>query len=82
MIWDWIKSWFSSREATKSTAVSSTPKGKLWATIASGKCPDCDGIEGFYEGPSGGMSTNIQCIACKAWFNVTPLIGIAERIKK
>lgn len=61
-----------------------TDAGKLWATIASNRCPDCgDGGGGvFWEGPSGGMSTNIECINpnCKARFNVTPLIGTAERI--
>ena len=36
------------------------------------KCPICH-HEGFYEGPSGGMSTNIQCAneSCAKWFNLT-----------
>lgn len=34
------------------------------------KCSYCDGTK-FYEGPSGGMSTNIMCAdpACEHWFN-------------
>lgn len=65
----------------KQTPVKETDKGKLWAIIAKNKCPDC-GCEGFYEGPSGGLSTNIECAneECKHRFNVTPMIGIAERI--
>lgn len=33
-----------------------------------GKCPDC-GSEEFLQGPSGGLSVNIQCDKCKHWFN-------------
>lgn len=62
------------------TPVKDTDEGKLWAIIAGGVCPDCGKAEGFYEGPSGGMSTNIKCAACEAGFNVTPVIGRAERI--
>lgn len=38
------------------------------------KCPDCGGRE-FHIGPRGGMSINIQCVNCKAAFNVTPGIS-------
>jgi hypothetical protein len=64
--------------------VSETDGGKLWAKIASGECPDCDSREGFFEGPSGGMSTNIKCAneACGSRFNVTPIVGTAERLGK
>ena len=31
-------------------------------------CPDCGGKK-FYNGPSGGMSQNIQCAKCKHKFN-------------
>lgn len=36
------------------------------------KCTYCGGIE-FYEGPSGGMSTNVLCAnsKCRHWFNET-----------
>lgn len=61
--------------------ISKTEAGKLFITIAKGICPDCGTARKFYEGPSGGMSTNIQCEAGH-WFNVTPVIGIAERIKR
>lgn len=41
-------------------------------------CPDC-GSPQFYEGPSGGMSTNMQCTGCGHWFNIgLPLF--ADRI--
>ena len=32
-------------------------------------CPDC-GSSQFYEGPSGGMTTNMKCAGCGHWFNV------------
>jgi hypothetical protein len=34
------------------------------------RCPYCGGNE-WYEGPSGGMSTNIMCANpdCEHWFN-------------
>lgn len=51
----------------------------LWAAISINKCPDCGG-EGFLEGPSGGLSTNIKCATCGHRFNVTPVIRRAERI--
>ena len=73
-------------ETGKETPVEHTDGGKLFATIMSGACPDCLAVgKGFYKGPSGGMSTNIQCVECEAWFNVTSFGafgggGIAERI--
>jgi len=66
--------------------LSETPQGKLGAKIAKGVCPDCGGKGGFYEGPSGGMSTNIYCMnpKCRAFFNFTPMFGEAhaERMGK
>jgi len=35
------------------------------------KCPNCK-YDKWYEGPSGGMSTNIQCGNCGKWYNHTP----------
>jgi hypothetical protein len=40
---------------------SKKPPGKL-------ECPHCGGTE-WYEGPRGGMSTNIMCAQCEHWFN-------------
>src|SRR5690349_13378294 len=39
------------------------------------KCTYCGGTE-FYEGPSGGMSTNVLCANsnCRHWFNWTPVL--------
>lgn len=34
-----------------------------------GRCPDC-GSTRFHEGSSGGLSTSMQCVRCKAWFTV------------
>jgi hypothetical protein len=62
------------------TPVSETPDGKLWLVIARGHCPHCNQDTQFIEGPSGGMSTNIQCETCGWWYNVTPAIGIAQDI--
>lgn len=62
-----------------------TDGGKLYAIVGGkNECPDCHG-HGFYEGPSGGMSTNIFCMnrACRAGFNVTSFgggHGTCERI--
>ena len=46
-------------------------------------CPNC-GSNQWYEGPSGGMSTNIKCGCCGLWFNSTPFgldfIGIKELV--
>jgi hypothetical protein len=68
-------------EAGTQTPVKDTDSGKLWLKIATNHCPVCN-HKGFYQGPSGGMSTNIICAyeLCQARFNVTPVIGIAERI--
>lgn len=52
---------------------------RLWKVIATNHCPDCGG-EGFWEGPSGGMSVNIMCVHCQNRFNVTPIIERAARI--
>jgi DNA-directed RNA polymerase subunit RPC12/RpoP len=41
-------------------------------------CPDC-GSKKFYQGPSGGASTNYKCVGCGSKFNVAPFF--AERIK-
>lgn len=64
----------------KGVRVHTTPEGKLFLTIASNTCPNCGSHKGFTEGPSGGMSTNIFCADCGQGFNITPMIGIAERI--
>lgn len=34
-----------------------------------GACPNCDNKE-FYEGPSGGMATNVKCAKCGLKWNV------------
>ena len=46
-------------------------------------CPNCGSTE-FYEGPSGGASTNIKCVGCGLWFDFSPFgmefIGIKNLI--
>lgn len=52
-------------------------------TIGSGYCPDC-GQPGFRLGPRGGASQNIECMSCRARFNVVGQgwrIVWAERIE-
>lgn len=81
-IWSWFKKLFtcSSEQSDEWIPVSKTAAGKLWAILASGKCPDCRKKTKFLEGPHGGMSVNIKCASCSARFNITPAIGHAERI--
>ena len=68
------------------TPLSETDAGRLGASIMKGSCPDCSSQEGFYEGPSGGMSTNIFCKnpGCRQGFNFTNMFGEghAQRIHK
>lgn len=33
-----------------------------WRYLKKGKCPDCDKHLSLWEGPSGGASTNYECI--------------------
>lgn len=40
-------------------------------------CPDC-GSKNFYEGPKGGMCTNMMCAECNHKFNIGP--SFAQRI--
>lgn len=68
------------KEVSVGVNVEDTEDGKRWAIIAAGACPHCKRKTRFYEGPSGGLSTNIQCEKCGWWFNVTPVIGIAQDI--
>lgn len=65
------------------TPTKETDAGKLWGKIMRNECPECGATDwGFHAGPEGGMSQNIECAndKCGARFNVTPMIGIAERI--
>lgn len=43
------------------------------------KCPNCEGGP-LYEGPSGGMSTNIRCRLCGQGYNITPAMGLIQNI--
>jgi hypothetical protein len=47
------------------------------------KCTYCGGTK-FFEGPSGGMSTNILCAndKCRHWFNWTPFINVLDDLKR
>lgn len=62
--------------------LSEREEGKLGKKILQNICPDCGSKKGFYEGPSGGMSTNIFCSACGQGYNFTNIFGEghAERI--
>ena len=48
-----------------------------YSLLKNGKCPDCGSVE-FFEGPSGGICTNILCAVCGSRFNVS--MFFAERI--
>lgn len=43
---------------------------QLVGAFREGKCPDC-GADKFHEGPRGGLATNVQCLGCLSWFNVS-----------
>jgi transcription elongation factor Elf1 len=46
-------------------------------------CPECKSESHvWYEGPSGGMSTNIFCGKCGQGYNVAPVMGWAEKIHR
>ena len=47
------------------------------------QCPYCHGTQ-FYEGPSGGLSTNIMCanLSCRHWFNYTPMTGTMDDLNR
>lgn len=48
------------------------------------RCPDC-GANAWAEGPSGGFSINMKCLACKGWFNMASWRGqtfFIERIRR
>jgi hypothetical protein len=45
-------------------------------------CPDCNGKAHWMRGPEGGACVNVFCGHCGQGFNITPIIGIAERIHK
>ena len=61
--------------------VADTPQGKLWITMMNEDiCPDCRQKARWIAGPQGGLSQNIKCAHCGHWYNVTPMLGIAEDI--
>lgn len=45
--------------------------------------PTCEcGCKNFYEGPSGGMMTNISCADCGTWYNIAPELGVFDKLDK
>lgn len=57
---------------------------RLWnQLIDAGGCIKCTKLpKGFFEGPSGGICTNVFCSQCGQGYNLTPMIHIAELIHK
>jgi hypothetical protein len=51
------------------------------AAIKNSQCPDC-GSKEFIQGPSGGMTVNVECAGCGSKFNVGSINGtvFGERI--
>jgi transcription elongation factor Elf1 len=80
-----IKSFFRKKKASIELTVSTKKLSKdgepitKWEedylTANKWKCPNCESGP-LYEGPSGGMSTNIRCRICGQGYNVTPGMGI------
>ena len=53
----------------------------LFKKMVANGCPDClTNPFTYFEGPSGGMMTNIKCSECGSKFNVSKELGFAERI--
>jgi hypothetical protein len=54
-----------------------------WARVfyREGKMPCC-GSEEYYEGPSGGLCTNIKCANCGMRWNVAPAAEFIWRLGK
>lgn len=63
-VWDWFRRRVGRTAAEDSDVV---------------RCTYCGGTE-FYEGPSGGMSTNILCakVTCRHWFNYQGPFGLDD----
>jgi hypothetical protein len=61
-----------------------TEQERLWnRLIDAGGCIKCNKRpKGFYEGPSGGLSTNVFCSQCGQGYNLTPMVHFAEMIHK
>ncbi len=75
-----VLSWF------KSDSSEGDSDNTLQSSFKKGQCPDCASTK-WYEGPSGGMSTNWFCANddCKSGFNVCAVPGgplLIERIGK
>lgn len=52
-----------------------------WASLLAKICPACKHHPVvLYEGPSGGMSTNVFCGNCGQGYNMTPMLNSAEEI--
>lgn len=82
-LWTKIKRWFRPALPDNQQWVDQTPDGKLYEDLMENGCVECHRLPiKFFEGPSGGMSTNIFCGYCGQGYNVTPIIGIAQKIKK
>lgn len=61
--------------------VENTDGGRLYIEMKKW-CPDCHHCPQYYQGPSGGISTNVFCGNCGQGYNITPMVETAERIGK
>jgi hypothetical protein len=78
----WIKKLFSVPKLSDAISVEETERGRCYIEMMK-RCPACHHKPPEYmEGPSGGMCTNIFCNFCGQGYNITPIIGIAEKIHK
>lgn len=74
-----IGRWLAKLFTHAATPVVDTPQS-LWEQMLKA-CPDCGTSPmKLYEGPSGGISTNVFCGACGHGYNITPMLARAEDI--
>lgn len=54
------------------------PRDRSWPQP---KCPNCGSLR-FNTGPSGGLSTNIECQGCGRWWNYVPVLPELQPIDR
>lgn len=78
-LWGWI----SFHTPTTPIYANETDGNALWNKMLQGECVECDTESAcFYEGSAGGMNLNIFCSSCGQGYNVSPILGWAEKIHK
>jgi len=60
-------------------SIATDEEERLCAYLQRYGCPDC-ACDTWKVGPSAGVATNIQCAGCHSEFNISTVLGFAERI--